>query len=82
MPCSLNRVRILSTNDVFWSRTFSMVCLILATCVWTFSDFVTVFLALPVVQYLGRLVYLYTTAFVDWYKLDHFLLPPAPWYLF
>ena len=34
MPCSLNRIRILSANDVSWSRIFSMVCLILATCVW------------------------------------------------
>ena len=33
IPCSLNRVQILSSKDVFLSRTFSMVCLILATCV-------------------------------------------------
>ena len=33
MPCSLNRVRILSAKDTSLSRTFSMVCLILATYV-------------------------------------------------
>ena len=33
MPCSQKRVRILSANDVFLLRTFSRVCLILATCV-------------------------------------------------
>ena len=33
MPCSLNRVRILSAKDASLSRTFSIVCLILATCV-------------------------------------------------
>ena len=31
MPCSLNRVRILSAKDASLSRTFSMVCLILET---------------------------------------------------
>ena len=31
MPCSLNKVRILSANDVFLSTTFSRVRLILAT---------------------------------------------------
>ena len=34
IPCSLNRMRILSPKDVSLSRTFSMVCFILATCVW------------------------------------------------
>ena len=34
MPCSRNKVRILSAKDVFLSRTLSRVCLILATCVW------------------------------------------------
>ena len=34
IPCPRKKVRILSANDVFWSKTFSMVCLILATCVW------------------------------------------------
>ena len=33
MPCSLNKIQILSARDVSLSRTFSMVCLILATCV-------------------------------------------------
>ena len=33
-PCSLNRIRILSARDISLSRTFSRVCLILATCVW------------------------------------------------
>ena len=33
MPCSENKVRILSANDVLRSRTFSRVCLILVTCV-------------------------------------------------
>ena len=33
MPCSRNKVRILSAKDVFLSRTFSRICLILATCV-------------------------------------------------
>ena len=31
IPCSENKVQILSANDVFLSRTFSRVCLILAT---------------------------------------------------
>ena len=39
MPCSRNKVRIVSANDVFWSRTFSKVCLILATCVWRSFQF-------------------------------------------
>ena len=33
MLCSRNKARILSAKDVFLSRTFSRVCLILATCV-------------------------------------------------
>ena len=33
MPCSRNKVRILSAKDASLSRTFSRVCLILATCV-------------------------------------------------
>ena len=33
MPCSRNKARILSVKDVFLSRTFSRVCLILGTCV-------------------------------------------------
>ena len=33
ISCSRNKVRIVSTKDVSLSRTFSMVCLILATCV-------------------------------------------------
>ena len=33
MPCSRNRARIISANDVFLSRTFSRVFLTLATCV-------------------------------------------------
>ena len=33
VPCSLNRVPILSAKDASLSRTFSMVCLILETCV-------------------------------------------------
>ena len=32
IPCSQNKVQIISTNDVFLSRIFSRVCLILATC--------------------------------------------------
>ena len=39
IPCSRKRVRILSAKDVFWSRTFSMVCLILATWIWRSSRF-------------------------------------------
>ena len=34
MPCSRNKVRIISAKDVFLSRTFSRICLILTTCVW------------------------------------------------
>ena len=34
VPCSRNKVRNLSAKDVFLSKTFSRVCLILATCVW------------------------------------------------
>ena len=34
MPCSRNKVRILFAKDVFFSGTFSRVCLIFATCVW------------------------------------------------
>ena len=33
IPCSSNRVRILSAKDVSLSRTFLMVCLILENCV-------------------------------------------------
>ena len=33
LPCSLNKARILSNRDVSLSRIFSMVCLILATCI-------------------------------------------------
>ena len=33
IPCSRNKAVILSAKDVFLSRTFSRVCLILATCV-------------------------------------------------
>ena len=33
VPCSRNKVRNLSAKDVFLSKTFSRVCLILATCV-------------------------------------------------
>ena len=33
IPCSRNKVRIISVNDTSLSRTFSRVCLILATCV-------------------------------------------------
>ena len=33
IPCSLSRIRILSAKDASLSRTFSMACLILATCV-------------------------------------------------
>ena len=33
IPCSRNKVQILSAKDVSLSRTFSKVCLILATCV-------------------------------------------------
>ena len=34
IPCTRNKVWILSAKEVFWSRTFSRVCLILATCVF------------------------------------------------
>ena len=34
IPCSRNKVRILSAKDVSLSRTFSSICLILPTCVW------------------------------------------------
>ena len=34
MPCSRNKVRIPSVRDVSLSRTFAMVYLILATCIW------------------------------------------------
>ena len=33
VPCSRNKVQNLSAKDVFLSKTFSRVCLILATCV-------------------------------------------------
>ena len=33
IPCTRNKVQILSAKDVSLSRTFSRVCLILATCV-------------------------------------------------
>ena len=39
IPCSENKVRILSANDAFWSRTYSRVFLILATCVWRYFQF-------------------------------------------
>ena len=34
IPFSWNKVRILSANDVSWSKTFAIVCLILATYIW------------------------------------------------
>ena len=34
IPCSRNKIRILSANDASWPRTFAIICLILATCVW------------------------------------------------
>ena len=34
IPCSRNRVRILSANNEFSWRNFSRLCLILAICVW------------------------------------------------
>ena len=33
IPCSLNKIWILSTKDASLSRTFSMICLIIPTCV-------------------------------------------------
>ena len=39
IPCSENKVRILSANDAFWSRTYSRVFLIPATCVWRYFQF-------------------------------------------
>ena len=39
IPCSWNKVQILSAKDVFLSRTFSRICLILATCVWRYFRF-------------------------------------------
>ena len=39
IPCYLNKVRILSANDASLSRTFSRVCLILATWVWRSFQF-------------------------------------------
>ena len=39
IPCSLNRIRILSAKDASLSRTFSSVCLILAICVWRSFQF-------------------------------------------
>ena len=39
IPCSLNKVRILSAKDGSFSRIFSRVCLILATYVWRSFQF-------------------------------------------
>ena len=46
------------------------------------SNFVTVFLALLVFQYLNHLISLCTTVSVHRYKSDHFLLLLTFWYLF
>ena len=81
MPCSENKVRILSANDVLRSRTFSRVCLILVTCVWRSFDSLTVFVALPVFWYSSRLICPCITAFVHKYKWDRFLLLQTFWYL-
>ena len=74
MPCSRNKVGILSAKDAFLSRTFSRVCLILATCVCRCLGFCDSILALPVFRYLGRLIYLCITALAHQNKWDHFLL--------
>ena len=67
IPCLCNKGRILSTNDVSLPRTFSMVCLILATCAWIcfrFCDSISGFACFR---------YHLTAAFVLQKKYDHFL---------
>ena len=67
IPCLWNKGRILSTNDVSLPKTFSMVCLILATCAWIcfrFCDGISGFACFR---------YHFTAAFVLQKKYDHFL---------
>ena len=80
--CSRKRVRILSANNVFWSRTFSMVCLTLATCVWRsfrYCDSISSLACFSVFK-LSNLS-LYNCLWCR-YRWDHFLLPPGSWYPF
>ena len=82
IPCSRNKVRIHSAKDVFWSRTFSWVCLTLATCVWRsflFCDNISNLACFSVFK-LSNLSCI--TVFVYQNKRGHFLLPPTFWYLF
>ena len=81
MPCSRNRVRIISANDVFLSRTFSRVFLTLATCVRRSFRFCDSISSLAFFRYLSRLICLCMTAFAHQNKSDHFLPLPAIWYL-
>ena len=80
MPCLQNKVRILFANDVSWSRTFAIVCLILATCVWRSFRFCESIQALSVFRYSSRLICFCTTVFVHWYSWGRFLLTLAFWY--
>ena len=64
MPCSWNKVRIFSAKDVFLSRTFSRVCLILATCVSRSFRFYESISSLAFFLSSSRLIFLYTAAFV------------------
>ena len=63
IPNSRDKVQILSAKDVSLSRTFSMICFILATCVQRLFFFCLVFLALLIFHYSSHLAYPYTATF-------------------
>ena len=72
LPCSWNKVRILSTNDVFLSRTFSIACLILATYFWRSFRFFDSISSLACFLYLSCLIHLCITVFVHRCKILYF----------
>ena len=82
IPCSRNKVRIFSAKDVSLSSIFSMVCLILATCVSRSFRFCDNISSLACFSIFSRLICPYTTAFFHRYKWYHFLLLLTFWYLF
>ena len=61
ISCSRNKVRIVSTKDVSLSRTFSVLCLILATCVrrsFRFCDSISRLGCFPLLKLFSVFIYI------------------------
>ena len=82
MSCSQNKVQILSSKDVFLSRTFSRVYLILVTCVrrsFRFCDIISNLACFSIFKSFNLSLYncLYSSE-----QVGSVLLLPVFWYLF